>query len=484
MIDKLDQYKLDFDDLIEVFPSALYVIKDYKIIDCNSAALQLFGYEKKVEVIGLGPYELSPELQPDGRYSNEKGKDIVDKALISEKPIEFQWTHLKKNGHSFVTDIRITNRNGLLFAVIFDIDHQEKIKNQLAEKNKIYQLLFENNKSVMLLINSMTGRIVKVNRATIEYYGYSEEELLSMKIAEINTLSEKEVKEEMIRAKKEDRNCFEFTHRLANGELRDVEVHSFPIEIDNESLLFSIIHDVSEIRSQKLMFDTLFFDSPDAVAILNKDQKIVNINRNFTNLFQYYLEDVKDGHIAEFVSTIDSEKQVVRNIQLLYQGEIIKQEGIRRRKDGKLLYVEIICYPIVSHNAIVGAYIIYLDITAKKASERQLNTFRKILEYSSEGLILTDADGNITWVNNAFIKITGYSLIDVIGKKTNILKSGYYEDSFYRDMWKELQTKGEWRGEITNISKRGLKIRVLLTIRGITDENNKTTHYVGSYRKL
>lgn len=484
MVGELSSYKLDFDGLIEILPYALYVIKDYKIVDCNNSALELFGYDNKEAVIGLKPYELSPKIQPDGKESLDKGKEIVDKALESIEPIEFKWVHEKSNGESFYSSIRIINKKGALYVFILDIDQQEKIKDELAEKDKMYKIMFKNNKSIMLLINPTTGGIIEASEAAVSFYGYSKQQLLNMKIQQVNTLSEEEVKEEMTKAKKEDRNYFQFTHRLSDGTLKDVEVHSFPLKLNKEDMLFSIIHDVSEIRNQKLMFDTLFFDSQDAVAILDKDKKIVNINRNFTNTFQYYLEEVADDHISTFLSTPETKHQVDRNIQLLYQGEIVKQEGVRRRKDGKLVYVEIICYPIISHNTIIGAYIIYIDITGKKANENQLHTFRKILEYSTEGLILTDGDGNISWVNNAFTNITGYSLVDVIGKRTNILKSGFYDKSFYKDMWEELKDKQEWRGEIINISKRGKKIKVDLTIRAIKDENNRISHYFGTYRKL
>lgn len=135
-----------------------------------------------------------------------------------------------------------------------------------------YKLDFEelNHNIIMLLIDPDTGNIVEANRAAVNYYGYTKDKLLSMKIQDINTIDDCMTKEAMRRAKTEKVNYFMFVHRLGNNELREVEVNSFPIETDTGKLLFSIIHDVSDKAEQKLMFDTLFHDSPYGVAILNK----------------------------------------------------------------------------------------------------------------------------------------------------------------------------------------------------------------------
>ncbi|SCY32463.1 PAS domain-containing protein [Alkaliphilus peptidifermentans] len=476
--------RLNFEELIDIFPLALYVVKDSKIIDCNKSAVNIFGYEDKKQVIGRIPYDLSPEKQPDGSYSAIKGEEIINRALMGEKDLEFTWTHRRKNGSDFLTNIKIKNKKGSLYVVINDINEIDKLKQQLIQKEQSYQLLFNNHKSVMLLINPANGNIIDANQTAINYYGYSKDKLLTMKIQDINILDEVEVLKEMSLAKTEKRNYFQFTHRLSNNQLRDVEVHSFPIDIEDEKLLFSIIHDVSEKIEQKLMFDTLFFDSPYAVAILDKDQKIRNVNRNFTNMFQYYLEEVQGQAINDFVSTEQVRSQVDTNIQSVYRGDIIKKEAVRRRKDGSLVDVEVLCYPIINHNIIIGAYIIYTDISRKKSSEKQLHLFRKILDKSSDGVVITDIKGNIKWINKAFMMKTGYTFVQVIEKKVNILRSGTHDKVFYEAMWNEIKNKGSWSGVIYNKNKRGDIFPQFLSINSIEDENNVINYYVGIYKSI
>lgn len=236
--------------------------------------------------------------------------------------------------------------------------------------NNLYKKMFEQHKSIMLLIDPINGGILKANEAAINYYGYPREELLTMKIQDINTYTDIETNEEMNLAKSENRNYFRFTHQLANNESREVEVHSFPVEIDNRSLLYSIIHDVSNKVEQGLMLESLYLNSPYGVAILDQHQNIVTINENFTNLFKYSLNEVKGHKISGLISGHDQLEMIDNNIQLIYKGGIFKQEGKRISKDGELIDVEILGYPVINRGKIIGAYLIYSDITHVKALQQ------------------------------------------------------------------------------------------------------------------
>ncbi len=477
-------YKIEFEKLIDVFPCAVYVIKDAVIIDCNDAAVKIFGYERKEELLGRKPYELSPEKQPDGSFSAEKGQKMIANAFNNEKETVFMWLHKRKNGELFLADIKIFNKNGTLYAIIVDINETEQLKQQLSRKDYLYRMLFENHDTAMMVIDPDTGRILEANRAAIQYYGYAKDQLLAMTIKDINILRSEQVVQEMLRAKSERRNYFQFIHRLANGEQRDVEVYSFPIRVDEKVLLFSIIHDVSEKLHKELMFHTLFFNSPYAVVILNREQKIVNVNKNFTHVFQHELDEVKGKNINQLLSSSENKTEIDQNLQLVYQGEIVKQESIRRRKDGKLIHVEILGYPVINRQSIIGVYVIYQDISDKKAYEEQLLLFRKILENNSEGVVITDTKGHIEWINNAFEEITGFSLNEVAGKNMNVLKSGIQDRNFYKNMWEQLIDKGRWSGEIWNKTKKGEIYSEWLIINRIRDNTDKKAYYVGIFKDL
>lgn len=113
-----------------------------------------------------------------------------------------------------------------------------------AKKGFFSHELFENHGTVMLVVEPKTGTIIDANIRAELFYGY--EKLVGKRISEINTLSEEELKEELRKAKELKRNYFNFKHRLSNGEVRDVEVYSYPIQFRDTTLLFSIVFDVTD----------------------------------------------------------------------------------------------------------------------------------------------------------------------------------------------------------------------------------------------
>lgn len=116
----------------------------------------------------------------------------------------------------------------------------------LNESLERYRQAFEINAAVKLIVEPESGRIVDVNEAACAYYGYPRERFLSMKISEINILPEANILAEMALANAEKRFYFCFRHRLASGEVRDVEVYSGPLNLNGKRYLHSIVHDVTE----------------------------------------------------------------------------------------------------------------------------------------------------------------------------------------------------------------------------------------------
>ena len=109
-----------------------------------------------------------------------------------------------------------------------------------------YQTLFENSHTVMLLIDPTNADIVDVNPAAVAFYGYSRDELKDLKITDINILPRDEAIHVFDKIKTEQECRFLFQHRLASGEIRDVEAYVGPIQMGERSINYAIIHDVTE----------------------------------------------------------------------------------------------------------------------------------------------------------------------------------------------------------------------------------------------
>jgi len=132
---------------------------------------------------------------------------------------------------------------------------------ELQQSENRFRSMFEHHASPMLLIEPTEGAIVNANHAAAAFYGYPEARLRSMNIAEINMMSPQEISAERSKAMHEERNYFVFPHRLADGGVRTVEVHSSPVVMAGRTLLFSIVHDITERQElESRLQDMAFYD--------------------------------------------------------------------------------------------------------------------------------------------------------------------------------------------------------------------------------
>ncbi len=175
------------------------------------------------------------------------------------------------------------------------------------ESAQLYRALFEKNASIMLLIDPETAAIRDANPRACAFYGYSRDELRSMKITDINALSKEEVFREMSRAKHEQRNHFQFRHRLASGALREVDVFSGPITVKGRSLLCSVIHDVTERNATARERERLINELKNALAEVRTLRGFIPIcssckkirdDKGFWSQIEVYLSERSDAQFS------------------------------------------------------------------------------------------------------------------------------------------------------------------------------------------
>jgi diguanylate cyclase (GGDEF)-like protein/PAS domain S-box-containing protein len=154
---------------------------------------------------------------------------------------------------------------------------------------------FAKNASVMLLVDPGSGTIVAANPTAVAFYGYPLARLAGMPITELNTLPSAQVRTNWREANAEERNHFFFRHRLASGELRDVEVFSTPIACGDRRLLLSIVHDVTDRRraEERLQLAAnVVTHAREGIAIVDARGLIVEVNDAFTRITGWTREEV------------------------------------------------------------------------------------------------------------------------------------------------------------------------------------------------
>ena len=179
------------------------------------------------------------------------------------------------------------------------------------------------------------------------------------------------------------------------------------------------------------------------------------------------------------VAPEDRELVQERVQQILAGGDIPPLEHRILRKDGAVRWV---CDTTILLKDAFGKLLSYdgviKDITERRQSEEKLRKLSLAVEQSPASVIMTNAGGDIEYVNPKFTKITGYTMDEVRGKNPRMLKSGETERDEYRRLWHAIKAGREWHGEFHNKKKSGELFWESASISPVRDEKGAITHFI------
>ena len=185
-------------------------------------------------------------------------------------------------------------------------------------------------------------------------------------------------------------------------------------------------------------------------------------------LFLYANEDDDDGFHAAFL-----------------EGGSREMEVRRRKKSGEVFWASLQLSLISDGDGQPTGLIGYLsDITERVRVREMLQLHARIFENSEEGIMITDADLRIVSVNEALRRIMEYTPDEVIGQTPRLLRSGRHSAAFYEEMWRQIETKGNWRGELWDKRKTGLEFPLWTSISAVRNEEGRITHYFSIFSDI
>lgn len=225
--------------------------------------------------------------------------------------------------------------------------------------------------------------------------------------------------------------------------------------------------------------------SPASVVVTNLDACLEYVNQRFTDVTGYSTDEVI-GRNQRFLQSGRTSSATYRDMwAALRAGQVWKGEFINRRKNGEFYWEESQIAPIRDANGMVTHYVgVKTDITERKRSEEQLRLAASVFIHAREGIMITDANGLIIDVNQAFSSITGYSRDDVLGQNPRILRSNRHDQSFYASLWRDLHANDFWSGEIWNNRKSGDAYPEHLTISVVRDDRGTPCQFVALFSDI
>ena len=281
---------------------------------------------------------------------------------------------------------------------------------------------------------------------------------------------------------------------LANGTRHELEVEdekgtSYLLRVlpyltraGIEGVVLTLV-DVSTLKRTEANLarvSALVENADQAIVSEDLEGRIVTWNKGAEKLYQYAADEVL-GKPCELLTPTDNRngtQELWRKVRR--EGAIIHVETTRARKDGSIIEVSLMLSAIRDHHgSIVGVSDISHEITERKHAERQLARLALIANRTDNLVVIADSEGRIEWVNDAFCRLTEYSLAEIQGRKPGELLQGPETDQqVVASMREHLQRREGFNVEILNYSKSGRKYWVAIEARPIFDELGAVSGYV------
>lgn len=398
--------------------------EDFRLIDANPACLKFFGASGIPDLQKSSPFNDNsiPEQTKAVLFSGETAR-LTHSLIINSSDNTKSYQSVSNIPKDVSLEIhplfgQIKKPTGF-FYIISDISKIEKA----AESEQLYTKAFQEHAAVKLIIDPGTGNIMDANKAAEHFYGWTKDQLKSMRVQDINTLSETEILNEMQDAKNNRRTFFKFQHRTAAGTLRDVEVFSSKIQIHGKELLHSIVHDVSDkIRASELIQK----EREQLISILDSIDESIYVADTETYEFLFanksLMKDLTGNPIGSLCYKVLQGRDspcpfctnniIIRDYPNSYHWEYTNSHLKRTYS----LHDRIIRWPDGRNVRLELAVDISDRIRAENALAVEKEQLFVTLRSIGDGVITTDIEGNIILMNRVAEELTGWPLEDARGK--------------------------------------------------------------------
>ena len=268
----------------------------------------------------------------------------------------------------------------------------------------------------------------------------------------------------------------------------------FELDVLNEysSLLINVIERLEldqALRNEKMKSELIAQSAYIGTWDWNLVTDQILVNEIWADMIGYTLDELEPTTIETWkkLTHPDDLDQSIRHIQDVIERKtsVYSYEIRMRHKKGHYVWIRDIGR-IIEWNEnqpirMVGAHI---DINILKENEQKLKVITQAIEYSPVSIVITDNKSIIQYASPKFEKMTGFLMDEIIGKRSNILKSGHHNSEFYREIYEQMNQNKVWTGEFYNRKKDGTFYWDSSAISAVFDEKNQLTHYIAIKRDI
>ncbi|MEN6294344.1 MAG: PAS domain S-box protein, partial [Methanobacterium sp.] len=312
------------------------------------------------------------------------------------------------------------------------------------------------------------------------------------KIMDLNILTDEQIFREMQKARAEKKNHFVFRHRLASGEIRDVDTYSGPITVGGKKLLYSIVHDITRqkkaeeaLKNERELLQAIVDTIPVMITIYDPHVEHMRVNKAFEEITGWTNEEIQHLNVmeaiypdldyrlkaAEFMKSLSGWKDFTMTIK---DGSKIESSWANVQiPDGRQVGIGIDIRERKKLENELKQSMDHLEEQVKertaeleesykslKESELKAKEQADLLDITHEAIFVRDINDKISFWNNGAEELYGWTKKEAIGKTLHELLQTEYPEPLEEIKNKAL-SRGRWDGELTHTQRDGTKINVL-----------------------
>lgn len=476
--------------LFERSASPSLLIEGEVFIDCNRAALRAFRRATEKEIIGLHPWDCSPEHQPDGCLSLVKGHDLIDETL-SQGTSRFEWVHQNFDGKEFWADVSLTtlpiHNRQIIYTVFQDISERKQGEQTLKSAEEKYRGIFENAVEGILQ-STPDGRFLSANPFLAHMYGYESPEELMKSVTDIASqlYVDPQARSQFMDILQQDGSIKGYeTERYRKDGNKIWVSANVRIVRDSEGNTLYLEGTLQDITARKMAEEALIMSQLQLSEAMDLARIVHWEFDPETNVFLF-----NDPFYAMFGTSAEreggyemTEEEYRKRFVHPDDMGLFRQESLRRRLDTGLDFFHEFEYRIIRRDGEIRHILTRIragrnaaapsnrrfgtnqDITERKKTEKTLREseerYRTAIEHSNDGVAIVRGNEHV-FVNQRFLTMFGYDHPDeILGTRLFVT---VHPDDYDRVMEINRTTKKEeplpLRYEFKGVRRDGTAIHV------------------------